>query len=352
MLTTPKSISSNQYPEFIRNSLVLKDLDKKKIFPEIGLKNCKYSFSIKNVQGTYEAGISFLKDLRLLINSNIATMDHSFDSSVMAAVSFLKKICNLIKKNPESFLSDKEVNLVLPKDMEFINNKFLEGTNLFHVISTIRGFVYGRRVGGDGPDFLADTYNLGLDYYNSFLAFQKENLKIVFSGSGEKCNWDIATMSMRGIDSCQRWGNHHAGALVGSIADPYAGIIYIESDEDTLYGKRMIKRAVVRFILNSKTKDPAIMIERIYPFDYDGRVPDYLAFTVFSNFIMKKTKYKYDVIYGQDSCAKKFFIPKSKSLNYLLDGQLSYRDSKIPYKKIYRTSLKNKSVNKLIFNKV
>ena len=73
-------------------------------------------------------------------------------------------------------------------------------------------------------------------------------------------------MSMRGIKSCMNWENGNSHSLVGSLVDPYAGVIYITDNTDTKYGKSMIARSVVRFISNKKGK-PALLIEQAYTSD-------------------------------------------------------------------------------------
>src|SRR5690606_23711397 len=56
-----------------------------------------------------------------------------------------------------------------------------------------------------------------------FKAFSSNNVggndfKLVFSSDGERGAWDIATMSMRGINSCQGWGKPQSHGLIGSIS--------------------------------------------------------------------------------------------------------------------------------------
>src|ERR1700691_2673713 len=80
-------------------------------------------------------------------------------------------------------------------------------------------------------------------------------LSVVFSSDP----WDMTTMSMRGIESCQSWGrfgdyndydnympqNAHCRKLTGSIIDPCCAIIYITDHTPTQYGSKMLARAVV-----------------------------------------------------------------------------------------------------------
>ena len=87
--------------------------------------------------------------------------------------------------------------------------------------------------------------------------------RIRFSGNGANSIWDIATMSMRGIDSCQRWGTNQANCLVGSMVDPCCGIIYITEDVSTKYGSNMKYRSVVRLVFHPSI-GPALFLEKTY----------------------------------------------------------------------------------------
>ena len=102
------------------------------------------------------------------------------------------------------------------------------------------------------------------------------SLSVIFSTSP----FDIATMSMRGTTSCMRWGNPNASSLVGSIIDPYCGLIFItDGSQVSLSDKRddwhfkqaapkaskILARSVVRIVRSVKgKKQPFIGIERVY----------------------------------------------------------------------------------------
>ena len=170
--------------------------------------------------------------------------------------------------------------------------------------------------------------------------------RIVFSADGNKGLWDIATMSMRGVRSCQRWGSWHAKALVGSMIDPYCGIIYITNGNKYKLGEKMFKRALVRFVVNSKTGLPALMIEKVYPRVYGDAYPwwpqDQIdahkkkeksnkeALELFKNFLKEKTNNKLPIITSKS----KHSIPMSNSVASIGNNLRSYRDSEIGYRKI------------------
>lgn len=342
----PKSTKSIQYPEFIRqHKVVQKNSKQEKIFPKIGLKNSSKKLALSSISDFDKDILEYLSDVNTLLANEIENQSYdnyynnstSTRQSQIEFVAAIKKITASLKSQPASFINktDAGVDLILPFDMSALGSDFTAGTSLLSVLKKIKT---NSRLGN-----LSRMDSL-FDKHNSFLNLQKDNLKIVFSGAGDKGLWDLATMSMRGITSCQKWGNHHARALVGSMVDPYAGIIYITSNAKMKYGANMIRRAVVRFVVNENTRKPAILIERIYPHDYNSGLSDTITLMAFKDFIKKKTKNKFPVVYGEFSESRRHFIPITKSVSELGEnsGERSYRDSKIPY----RSSPKYKDVSK------
>lgn len=156
----------------------------------------------------------------------------------------------------------------------------------------------------------------------------KSNKRIVFTGSGERALWDIATMSMRGIRSCQSWDHRYSKALIGSMVDPYVGIIYITNGKKTKLGKTMDHRAVVRFVVDVSTKKPAILIENVYSRIAGSGAARY----AFQRFIREKTKNKLPVICGDHRLVDiTHIIPKTKATARLGWITRSYRDSRVAY---------------------
>jgi hypothetical protein len=169
--------------------------------------------------------------------------------------------------------------------------------------------------------------------------------RIVFSSDGDRGLWDISTMSMRGITSCQRWDKdgYHCKKLIGSMLDPYTGIIYLTRGIKTSRGEKMEKRAVVRFILR-QNKTPMLFLERIYGISYvpprytrkHQLVPgtgvyenENVIVDLFSSLLKAKTGKKYNVEYRYTSAAS--YIPLSSRVRPLSDAIRSYRDSGIGY---------------------
>jgi hypothetical protein len=158
--------------------------------------------------------------------------------------------------------------------------------------------------------------------------------KIVFSSDGDKGLWDIATMSMRGIESCQSWNEYYCNGLIGSMVDPYAGIIYVSGNR-MRSGSKMEHRCVVRLVVNMRTKKPAILLERTYHCEdwYWRRstCTEDAPRKLFAKFIEKKLGLP--VIINHSA----YRIPLSKPVAKLKKNFLSYRDSHIAYGKVKKT---------------
>jgi len=74
--------------------------------------------------------------------------------------------------------------------------------------------------------------------------------------------FDIMTMSMRGLTSCIKWDGERRHTLVGSVIDPYCGMICINRG-DTEYGSRIWYRSVVRLI-QLLDKSYGLFLEKTY----------------------------------------------------------------------------------------
>lgn len=170
---------------------------------------------------------------------------------------------------------------------------------------------------------------IGLRNCNKTIEHNGKKYTITFSAHP----WDIATMSMRGIESCQAWSGLYKYRLIGSIADPYAGIIYVHSKRSNRYGKKMAARAVVRLV--KKGKRTGLLLERIYYGNKKRRLNGLrhasddtfkIVPIIFRKFLKSTTK-------CEIVKKKGFQIPLSKIVNKIPKGMRSYRDSKIGYTK-------------------
>jgi hypothetical protein len=325
----PKDITSTAYPAFIRDNQSLRNHAKQeRIFQKIGLEN-----NISNVHMNVEAGkddiASYLNQLRMLLINEAANLHSHYGYSTIALTEFrsiIDKITTRLNTDPFSFISKYNgLNLILPFELSAYSRKYISNTGLFEPLRNIK-YESGLP--------LTRMNSLLNDGLNTFAMLKKENLKLVFSGSGEKCLWDIATMSMRGITSCQKWDNPHARALIGTMIDPYAAIMYITDGAELFHGSNMLKRSVIRFIADYQRGTPAIMIERIYPHDYNGGLIDYITLSIFKQYIQKITDNKFPIFYGELGCYQNYVIPITRPVEEIAESLHSYRDSKISYYKL------------------
>lgn len=155
--------------------------------------------------------------------------------------------------------------------------------------------------------------------------------------------WDIATMSMRGIHSCQGWKGSRRAGLIGSMVDPFCAIIFatdrtkVYSDafdgvkriKQVLLGEKMLARAVVRLVLDKDGKEASLMLEPVYGVG----VAKWQE--LFRAFLEERSGLK--VIYGQKWCwgarpRPKEFVPSSDAVRSLACATRSFRDSGILYR--------------------
>jgi hypothetical protein len=180
-------------------------------------------------------------------------------------------------------------------------------------------------------------------------------MHIGFSSDGVGGIWDIGTMSVRGVSSCMHFENKHSTHLVGSMVDPFVGIIYLTDLKPTKYGISFNKRAVVRLIFaatpslhGSLNLKHLLYIERIYtkthntnPMAYDNK--DYfhdLIMSLFKDYIRKRI-IKQDLLeYTHCQWPQLFTIPTIISSD-LTENYKSFSDIQLqPY---YNTNAKNSS---------
>lgn len=337
----PKSFSSTKYPKFIRDSIFLKHFSKpEKVFPRIGLKNTEMKLSSLKLskKGAYK--VYLVRLISAFINVDVSNIDEDFDNWMddfvytldnadLEEFSFVEKNGKLIIKMPDymkqSYFPVMKSNpILIGKDQNFLD-----------VIDQIK-------------KKLPATKRKIFDHItieNSTPTIPK-NLSICFSSEGSKGHWDLATMSMRGVSSCMRWKSDHATSLIGTIVDPYAGMIYITDNTNTKYGKKILARSVVRFVADCNNR-PVILLERLYvkslPGDLDGDdVMDFFKSFILANLTNKKIEiiHMSEDYYNADI---EYRIPITEPTQSIIDldnmmdasgSILSYRDSEVEYGKI------------------
>ena len=221
--------------------------------------------------------------------------------------------------------SDGKIALKLIKDIADKNAKqpvFRKNKSLFSVFSSLR-----EKCTELGVEF---TH---LDNTDAFKIFSKENIPnkefaIVFSSVGPEGAYDIATMSMRGIKSCQRWDGEYPRCLIGSILSKFVGVIYltsgVQADNQGQYtnlGTKMMRRCVVRYAIDADENKPCVLIDKMYP-ELDKDV-----LSIFVNALQSKTQLP--VYYAQDlgNRLRHIYSPNEKIRNEISNREWSYQDT-------------------------
>jgi hypothetical protein len=310
---TKKIASSKKWPNWLKAGIT-KSKSIKKAFPSIGLKNCsgKTDTSIVDdmVISHLDAAICDGNDDDLLFETK---------AEVLAAEALY--IANSILKNG---------SLVMKSDLVSPWGKIL----------CKKGESASKLLAKKAPHLKRITYRHSKSICDEIvrLCGSKSKLKIVFSYDP----WDIATMSMRGISSCQSWNSHYKECVIGSVVDPYAAVIYITDGSKTQYGERMLARSVVRIVVPSKeqkdiqywkthrkTRATSIFIEEPYIASEDDSETNADYVRVFADFITSKLGNKVKIVSGYDS--HRYQIPMSDAVKKINVSQRSYIDSGLSY---------------------
>lgn len=369
MITVGDIRKNYKFPSFIREFSGLSAGTKiEKVFPHIGLKNC--SIKVDNIGNVKDISSVIVDAVNDRVNYFTQDMDLEFldrygsdtgDGNIKYTQheAVLASIFNILTHLSESKLTFSKGKLSSSINIKDAFGKILlkKGQDLGKFLNEI--------------DKACEKLKLKFSFnYNQIIKLanfnNSESFNLFFSSDGIRGAWDIATMSMRGISSCQRWGAGHEKCLIGSILDPFTGIIYLSSNDNTDYGKKMFARSIVRFIV--KENKPFLFIERPYGLyeeseevnnnhidDMIGNLGnfynknsfnewalDYLwdanidystnSLKIFSDFLKKTVKGKYEILsYNEVHDKHKYKIPLSTSVETLTDNTRSYRDSHINY---------------------
>jgi hypothetical protein len=315
---------SRKLPDFIKGHKIFGKFDTiEKIFPLIGLDNCSEKISTA----------TYMHEIATLLRNDLVAKFDDADQYWHNRVRSLN-IANLLKNcKPSDFIKNGRIIPVptnLAELIPNINQVYFQCLYPPHYAVHQRCNYRGNRI-YDPKDYSVP-----------------QDLKIVFSSDKRDGVWDIATMSMRGIKSCQSWNGSYKHNLVGSIIDPFLGVIYLTDGSKTNNGTKMIKRSLVRYVINNQTNKPALLLEKVYPNrgyydDNSGR--DSHVIELFKKFLEKKTDNKLPVI----TKPRGYHIPNSKIVKAMStcgkpeqrggdasherDYCRSYRDSNIAYSK-------------------
>jgi hypothetical protein len=321
-------LANKELPSFITKNETLLSFNKvSKVFPRIGLPNCSETCEFHN-QEIRSIADNLIREIYYGLY-NLSHFSYGRGANETYWCTIAGTLGSRCLYNANEMITTNNGKIVIKLDCDiFINGKavFKKDESLFRVYNKIYTEVSELKCG---------ICIEKLESMPSFKEFSSENIpnkkfQIVFSSDGVDGLWDIATMSMRGIKSCQSWDGQYKKKLIGSIVDPFVGIIYLTSGTNINgLGSKMIRRSIVRLVAHSETKKPIIIVDRIYPNDDD------IVRNQFISFIKKKVGDKFDVIFGPHDATnltETTYIPLSPVHKKLPISIRSYRDLKVPFK--------------------
>ena len=329
-----------EMPDWLKEHKLLKDKkDIQKVFPSVGIKNFKDKINIPLQEGNLEIlseniGYSFeqimseleshlISELRKLKSNNPSGEDsESFADFIVLTYEARKALRapSIYEDNGKIYLgtrSDikKKDKLLAPQKTSVFKayNKIAEELNKFK---------------NNYPQITFFMPNV--DAIPEVKEFHKKNIPnkdyyIVFSSSGSGA-WDIATMSERGVESCQSWDGSHNACLIGSIVSKFVGIIYLTSGTDhDGKGDKMVKRCIVRFGVDKTKKKPVIIVDKMYPNE------NATIRTAFINALQSKTSIPVvdSNTFAETGEDKNIEIPYEKIQDKLENNEKSYNDMRL-----------------------
>jgi hypothetical protein len=345
-------------PDFIKNhSLFRNPVKIQKVFPSIGLPNFSEKANIDKClvdvkkEGSYvhnllrimtdtvvsaRDGVGYQADkLQYLDPKNVREAERNRLTDLYNLSTLLTELSNCVDPYNRDVLqetiqtTDGKIALKLIRDIFDPKGKpvFRKNASLFSVFNRIKDLTLA-----------AGVVFQSLEQTDAFKIFSKENIpnkefSIIFSSEGEQGAWDLITMSMRGIKSCQRWDGEYPRCLIGSVLSKFVGIIYltsgVQADENAGYknlGTKMMRRVVVRYAIDADEGKPCILLDKMYP-ELDT---DVLA--IFVNAIKSRTTLP--VYYSKDlgNKVRHIYIPAEKIREEISDRDWSYQDTPLKSK--------------------
>jgi hypothetical protein len=351
-------LKNEKLPKFLTKHKKLANITKvSKVFPSIGLPNCSETCKFDNsdlAKNTASILVEHIVYNILYCKFSDREYEARFlGKSKLDKITYWKTISNSIREcnyaTSYVVVNNGKISIKLSDDIIDNTNKviFRKDESLFRVYNKICEISKSEKLGIKFPK---------LETIKEFKQFSTENIpvkdyQIVFSSNGQEGLWDIATMSMRGIQSCQSWRGKFKTQLVGSLVDPCVGIMYLTSGKSINdLGSKMIKRSVVRYAIHGETKKPIIIIDRMYP-EYDIKVGK-----LFYDFIKNKTGNKLDVFAypfknGDYKIIGKTYLPHHSVRESLCKRTRSYMDTPIIDCETFKKSVEKSQLEINIHNR-
>jgi hypothetical protein len=334
--------SKRPYPEWLRTHTVFKEMNKiEKVFPRIGLPNFKEPCDIMNSQEALteatRLGQKILNEFVYAQRNLYTKLDAELNSTekdrnencykVQNIINLLTGAIRVLNFHDYAKVVDGRVQLRMREDVFGAekNPVFRKDEALLRVANKVIEMCDSVKV------VMTKT-----DQYQEFKDFSRVNVPnkkyvVAFSSSGEDGAWDIGTISMRGVTSCQSWNAPQSRGLIGSISSKFVGVIYLASEQEIPgYGSKMLNRSMVRFAIHKTTKKPALIIDRMYPNQNND------TFAVFKRVLKEKSGLEVYSAYNDGNAgyvaniANDYYIPDEPSRKHLRQGEFSYMDSAIP----------------------
>jgi hypothetical protein len=302
MYNVSNILENKKYPEWIIEHPIFKDVSiYDKIFPKKGLNNSSAPLTTLLGEQYLEC---FIKDvcfeseiISVLLKGKLTAITES-NSVIEALIEFFNRFSY---SDYIEIKRDNKISAILSEDIYDSSGSlvFRKGSSLFSLLEkTIE-----QKIGVS--NFFA---------FDSFKDFSRLNIPLSSAQISFSTDpWDIATMSMRGITTCQSWNGEYRQSLIGSMLDPYVGIVFLESKgKPTEYGSKMLYRSTVRFAVDNtkaaRKKQPVLILDHIYPECFTE------IFDLFSKFLTEKSGLK--VILAADEEQNiidgRYFLPRSK----------------------------------------
>jgi hypothetical protein len=351
-LTTEIFKGRKEVPSFITNHPVFKTPHKiSKIFPSIGLKNFKepcelqkplidlkkenfvtalVTTMLNGIIAARDEAMSFGDRIQFLLSGDERDTQIAKIDDVYNLVTLIKNLIpqlDIYNNGYERIVqtADGKIVLRLVEEVCDRNGKatFKKNESLFKVFAKLR------------DQFTSYNLNfINLEQTNEFKTFSSENVankkyNVVFSADGSEGAWDILTMSMRGIKSCQRWDGDYPRCLIGSVVSKFVAIIYITSGTDFGgYGAKMMRRALVRYAIDADEHKPCLLIDKMYPLQ-QGQDVDEETLRIFKNTLEAKTSLPVYFAPTLGSKIKHFYVPFEKIREDIPERDWTYQDTPI-----------------------
>jgi hypothetical protein len=284
MLSVEELFASNKYPKWISTNPVFSNIQYiRKVFPSIGLPNFEEKLLVDNTSEIISSANQLLdvitdnmnaRTVKLSAFAGKAKIGKKRRRQLDFTLSVMSTLMHWLRTNKKSFIVASptgKVSLNIPEDLSAKDTLFLKkGTSLLKIYEKVNTILQENK-------FLAlKDLSQAFQFKNfSSINIPSKEMFVKFSSDQEEGFWDIVTMSMRGIQSCQTWeqGIGNSCKVIGSMLDPFTGIIYFTGGGTfNSYGSRMIRRCIVRYVIDhtqgyqvATTKTPYLLLEKMYP---------------------------------------------------------------------------------------